>query len=966
MIKDSVFNGWLRLMKNKNLQAALVLMLFLILFYRDVVFYGKTFLIETASYGTMPGLGPYNYKGDKPGFVANDAGAIAWQTEPFNRFISTSLKRGDFPLWNPYAGLAGSPLLADGHTGPLEPIQFLFFFVPGRYWPYAVDTQLLIRFFLAGFFCYLFARRQKIGFLGSISAGALFMFSSYFVTFGNHPQIKTEVLLPLVLYGYDRLTDPEDRKGLWSCALFIGWAIVAAMPEATFFPLFLGTLWYFYKSTIRWVESGRVFAEAKNAFLRYLGTTVIGFLISAVYLLPFIEFVSLAANVHSGGAGGYAFPLWALPNLLFQVQGSFYLQLGFFTLFPLVFLLLCLKDWPLKYRRDVVFLGSYAIIFIFTIYSFSLTNWIRLLPVFKQIILSKYSIPSIVFCLALLMGMFIDVVTYIPLSYRKLLLSLLIILVLFIGSPVLGNPTKSLNFYFADENSMRAALYHIFSLVFILFLLIYFYGSKDISVRVLQVGLLFLVLSEPFFWRAGIKRPDRVDPFQTPPFVDYLRDDSELFRIFALDGILYPNISTAYRLADIRWLNALIPRRAFEFSANFLQPDEVYTMRFTGTALPVSDELFDLLNVKYILDENISTKDTDICLLNTDIQPYFGAGTINKVILEQNPEKKDVLTESILTINKVSKTTIFAHPPQEFGVKLFVPKSASTLYFSVGLDSKVFLPDRGDGVDFHITLTENSSEFDLFSKYLDPKNNPCERRWFDENVNLDQWAGKEIVLSFSTSTGPMGDDSWDWAFWGDIQLAKDPEQLQFAEDATSLQHYNLVYESNSVDIYRNENAFPRAFVAYNVINSSTFDDTLQIMADPELDLRQTAVIENLPADLENRVNQDGQETQFTAGRAQLISSGELKVEVSAKAPGILIVTDQYYPGWKAFVDGVPTPIYAVDGIFRGVFLEEGSHVIEFKYQPLSFIIGAVVSLGSFLATISFLYISYRSKSSQNE
>jgi hypothetical protein len=62
-----------------------------------------------------------------PGFVVNDLGAIAWRIEPFNRFLSKSIKRGDFPFWNSYAGLAGNPLLADGHTGPWNRYNFSSF-----------------------------------------------------------------------------------------------------------------------------------------------------------------------------------------------------------------------------------------------------------------------------------------------------------------------------------------------------------------------------------------------------------------------------------------------------------------------------------------------------------------------------------------------------------------------------------------------------------------------------------------------------------------------------------------------------------------------------------------------------------------------------------------------------------------------------------------------------------------------
>ena len=329
----------------EHLGAILVLVILLAIFYRDVIFEGKTFLMETAAPGTMPNAGPYNYDGTQPGFVANDPGAIAWQQEPFNRFISKSIKRGDFPLWNPYAGLAGTPLLADGQTGPLEPIQFLFFFIPVRFWPLSIDLQLLIRFFIAGFGCYLFARRLRLSFLASMTAAVLFMLSSYFVTFGDHAQIKVEALLPLVMYGYDRLADLDDHSGPWICSLLIGWAVIAAMPESTFFVLSLGTLWYFYKSILEGGHEGGILNKARKAIWRYLGPTLLGFLISLAYLLPFLEFLQNGTSSHAPASGLVAgsFPIWALPNLVFQVQGYLYVQVGFLALFSLAYLTLSLR-----------------------------------------------------------------------------------------------------------------------------------------------------------------------------------------------------------------------------------------------------------------------------------------------------------------------------------------------------------------------------------------------------------------------------------------------------------------------------------------------------------------------------------------------------------------------------------------------------------------------------------------------
>lgn len=941
------------LTKNKTIWAGGVLILILIAFYRDIVFAGRTFLMETAAHGTMPGTGPYNYQGSQPGFVVNDPGAIASQIEPFNRFISRSIKSGDFPLWNPYAGLAGSPLLADGHTGPLEPLQFLFFFLPTLWWPLWIDVQLLIRFFIAGFTCYLFARRQRIDVFGSIAAAIVFMLSSYFVTYGNHPQIKTEALLPLVLYGYDRLVDPKDRLGFWLCALFIGWAVIAAMPEATFFSLLLGTLWYFYKSIIQWQKNGGSFQDAKNLVLRYSGSTVFGYLISAAYLLPFLEFVSLAKSSHAPGTGSNAYGIELLPGLIFQTQSKFFLHTGFFALFSLVLSLLNLRDW-LKYRQHIVFFSLYAVIFLSILFGFPLTNWIRDLPVFNQLVLEKYPIPSIVFCLAILTGILIDTAKDVQLSYWKLSLSLVILLIVFIGIPRIQN-FESVSAYSSDLQFIYIAFRIMIGISILLYALTFFQRKRIFPPYLIQLTLLILVVLEPFFWGTRIKRPNRVDPFQTPPFVSFLEEEKP-FRIFGLDGTLYPNIATAYGVADIRWLNALVTQRAFDFSNRFIESKEVDSIRLTGMVLPVSNRMFDLLNVKYVFRQNSHIKDSNHCSLNTDRQPYFGKDTINPLIYEQNQGKKNFFPELPLSINGATRLSIFAEAPQRFDVDLLIPKGASRLDFSIGLNPKIFLPQYGDGVTFKILLLEQDNKVEVFSKYIDPKNNPCDRKWFDESIRLEKWSGKEVTLRFTTAGGPSKDTAYDWAYWGDIRLTPDADEQaeEFAE-----MHYNLVYQDQDVLIYQDKAAFPRAFVVYQVKNVPSFDSALNLLSDPSLNLRQVGVVENLPVELENSINRKNPSMPYVGGSAKLINSGQLDIEVNTEMPGLLIVSDQYYPGWKAYVDGRLTPIYAVDGMFRGIFLNAGEHIVEFKYRPLSFIIGGIISAVSLLMTQYFLIFQAR-------
>jgi uncharacterized membrane protein YfhO len=63
------------------------------------------------------------------------------------------------------------------------------------------------------------------------------------------------------------------------------------------------------------------------------------------------------------------------------------------------------------------------------------------------------------------------------------------------------------------------------------------------------------------------------------------------------------------------------------------------------------------------------------------------------------------------------------------------------------------------------------------------------------------------------------------------------------------------------------------------------------------------------------------------------------------------LADLNYPGWKAYVDGTQKDILNANYLFRGVFINEGNHVIKFIYDPLSFKLGWVASFISLVVLI---------------
>ncbi|HOV59648.1 MAG TPA: YfhO family protein [Candidatus Hydrogenedentes bacterium] len=101
--------------------------------------------------------------------------------------------------------------------------------------------------------------------------------------------------------------------------------------------------------------------------------------------------------------------------------------------------------------------------------------------------------------------------------------------------------------------------------------------------------------------------------------------------------------------------------------------------------------------------------------------------------------------------------------------------------------------------------------------------------------------------------------------------------------------------------------------------------------------------------VENGMLPEKADGTITPAETRILKDGlcALTVQVKGTRPGILVLADTWYPGWKAWVDGSPARICRVDGLFRGVELGEGDHTVEFRFQPASLTLGAVITMLSF-------------------
>jgi hypothetical protein len=93
-------------------------------------------------------------------------------------------------------------------------------------------------------------------------------------------------------------------------------------------------------------------------------------------------------------------------------------------------------------------------------------------------------------------------------------------------------------------------------------------------------------------------------------------------------------------------------------------------------------------------------------------------------------------------------------------------------------------------------------------------------------------------------------------------------------------------------------------------------------------------------------------------RVRRLSPTDLRVATKTTEPRLLVVSEMYYPGWRAYVDGVETPILRTNYLFRGVVVPGGRHVVRFAYLPSSVLAGTSISS---LALIVAGVLLYRSR-----
>ncbi|GEM_PF-6332822 len=190
------------------------------------------------------------------------------------------------------------------------------------------------------------------------------------------------------------------------------------------------------------------------------------------------------------------------------------------------------------------------------------------------------------------------------------------------------------------------------------------------------------------------------------------------------------------------------------------------------------------------------------------------------------------------------------------------------------------------------------------------------------NLNLLSLANTKYIISRSK----LIDD--------DLVLVQTPEKefYRLSRYDQALMRIKENFKGNStLFIYENKLALPRFFVAGKINALENDNELLNALSAAAISsLRETIYLNK---NFLGGINVDSLGLKKSEIQLSLNSPDIIRLNVKLEGNGFLVVSNSYSPYWKVSIDGKPGRILPADHAFWGVFLKEGSHQVEFSYDP---------------------------------
>jgi len=890
------------------------------------------------------------------------------------------LRDGQWPLWNPFI-LAGAPLLASVYPGALYPPNWVFaLFSPVT----AMNLVVMTTYHLALIGTYLYARKIGANRAGALIGGLAFTFGGYMIShLGHTSRIAAAAWLPWMLLAIEHLYLRVSWRWIALGAAFIALQLLAGEPQMNLYAGLVGAAYCVF--TLAGREQTQPLARWRFA-AGVLAMVVCGAMLSMIQLLPERELLRMGeraaisyeyfsaisfppANlftfVFPFFFGGSWYPLFRTDYWGFADMGE---TCGYFGLLTLLLALAALVGSVVgagRQRAMIRFWTGVAVVSLVLSFGgylpFGLNHALHGVPVYNLFRALARNLYEFSFSLGMLAALGLTALAQAGGQIAKrifklsaLLLGVIVTLTavayLFLSRFLIGEnkPALKLN-SLADAEALLPVGLALLSVG-----ALWLYVKQKDNGRLTRIPAAFLVavlfadlmtfsVALNWHWKDFVSNVN--DKLQDPPAVKLIKSresDLNSFRIVShstqahgpsYHRINFPNVSIVRGLQSVNGYDALRLLRQSAISGDMgwdggIPDDSVFGTEHQG---------FNLLNVKYLISDKASAEDpgqmTEIEGVRFSREPVAHSltpGAHLEVVAGGQP-----VTELALVTLMANST----HVPDE------------TVVVRIKLhtrDGQVIERELRAGRDT-AEWAYDKPEVKAAIKHRRPKvaeSDPAEgfqANRFLARLPFDRAEVNRLEIDYALPDANLmivRATLFDGATGKSHPLAKGDFLFPRWRELTVL---------DNVAVYENTKFQPRAWFARRLQVQST-DEVLQTIKSGKLkdgspfDPAETALFEK--EDFGGRqivLPQIGDTTNAEAKVTRYKPNG-IELETRNPRDGFLVLSEVYYRGWEAWIDGKRAPVEKVNYLLRGLFVPAGDHRIEFVYRAHSFRNGAAWSL----------------------
>ncbi len=903
--------------------------------------------------------------------------------------IGRMIASGQVPLWNPYI-FAGTPLLASIYPGALYPPNWVFaLFSPTT----AMNIVVITTYHLSLIGTYLYARKIGVTRVGALLAGLAFTFGGYMIAHAGHTsRIAAAVWLPWILLAIEHLYQRLSWRWVTLGAAFIALQLFAGEPQMNFYTVLVCGAYGVVSLTVR---------EPLQTRARFLGgiaaMCVCGLLLSMIQLLPERELLGMGerAEISYEYFSGYSFPpsrvfSFILPfffgggtiapyKVLYWGESTLDETCGYFGLLTLLLALAALIGKRSADRQQALiwFWGGVAVVSLGLSFGgylpFGFNHVLHHTPVYNLFRASARHLYEFTFSMGILAGLGATLLAQADKkSARQIFKRAAIGLFLIVGvtliayrwaSPALaGNPRP------AGFNSLINPEVLVPVLVALLSVLAaWVYTQRQtapgslVLVAVLFADLFSFSVAFNFGWREFLSNVS--DRLNDPPAVQLIKSreqDLNSFRIVSYGSmphwknyntLNFPNVSIARGLQSVNGYDALRLTKHAEISGSMGSDGVISDNSVFGRA----HQGLNLQNVKYLLLEKTPLNSPEQVMDIDGIR--FSRLEIYQTL---SPGKRMEITADGATATELALVTLMSRSTH-------VPDGATVVKIRIHTkDGRVMDQELQAGRDT-AEWAYDKPEVRAVIKHRRPK--------VAESLPSDGFAANRFLARLPFDRAQVERIELEYAL-PDADVLIIRASLFDAETKTSTpletidcfsERWRKLGRFGDVAVYENLQARPRAWfvrrlaVGLNkeVLAAITTGKLPESAGGGEFDPAEVALLEkedfgNRPItlpDIGDPANANVKVTRYEPNRIELATRNA--------NPGFLVVSEMYYRGWEAWLDGKRVPVEKVNYLLRGLAVPAGDHRIEFVYRAHSFRNGATWSAAGVLLLLIGGVISLR-------